>query len=77
MMKNKVNIGIVGASGYSGEELIKLINRHPVSDLKVITSRKYAGMPVADVFPRFGSLGYSFIEPDINILLSQDIDVWF
>jgi N-acetyl-gamma-glutamyl-phosphate reductase len=49
--KNKA--AIVGASGYSGQELIRLLLRHPHVEMTQFTSRQYAGKAVADVFPRF------------------------
>jgi N-acetyl-gamma-glutamyl-phosphate reductase len=45
---------IVGASGYSGEELVRLLLRHPQAELAAVTSRQYAGQTVARVFPKFG-----------------------
>jgi N-acetyl-gamma-glutamyl-phosphate reductase len=49
-------VAVVGASGYSGIELLRILLQHPVVDLQVVTSRQYAGKSVADVFPRFRSL---------------------
>jgi N-acetyl-gamma-glutamyl-phosphate reductase len=46
-----VKIGIVGGTGYTGVELLRLLARHPQADLTAITSRKEAGMPVAEMFP--------------------------
>ncbi len=46
-----VKIGIVGGTGYTGVELLRLLAQHPESDVRVITSRKDAGTPVADMFP--------------------------
>ena len=44
---------IVGASGYSGEELVRLLLRHPQVELTAVTSRQYAGQTVARAFPKF------------------------
>lgn len=46
-----IKVGIVGGTGYTGVELLRLLARHPQAELKAITSRKEAGMPVADMFP--------------------------
>jgi N-acetyl-gamma-glutamyl-phosphate reductase len=46
-----IKVGIVGGTGYTGIELLRLLARHPESELVAITSRKEAGTPVADVFP--------------------------
>ena len=42
-----VNVAIVGASGYSGEELVRLLLRHPHAELTAVTSRQYAGQTLA------------------------------
>ena len=52
---NAVKVGIVGASGYSGEELVRLLLRHPGAELAAVTSRQYAGQTVAQVFPKFAN----------------------
>ena len=46
-----VNIGIVGGTGYTGVELLRLLARHPQARIKAITSRKESGTKVADMFP--------------------------
>src|SRR5512133_938600 len=50
---NPNSVAIVGASGYSGEELVRLLLAHPRAELTAVTSRQYAGQPLAQVFPRF------------------------
>ena len=63
----KTKTAIVGASGYSGEELIRLLLRHPHVEITQFTSRQYAGKPVADVFPRFrGQIAAAFVEPNVD-----------
>jgi N-acetyl-gamma-glutamyl-phosphate reductase len=46
-----VKVGIVGGTGYTGVELLRILAQHPGAELVTITSRKEAGMPVADMFP--------------------------
>lgn len=46
-----LNVGIVGASGYTGVELARILASHPEVRLTVATSRQYAGKPLAEVFP--------------------------
>jgi N-acetyl-gamma-glutamyl-phosphate reductase len=46
-------VGIVGASGYSGEELVRLLLAHPRAELAAVTSRQYAGQTLAQIYPRF------------------------
>ena len=50
---NKIRTAVVGASGYSGEELLRILLNHPACEISFITSRQYAGLPVGEVFPRF------------------------
>ena len=48
-----LKIGIYGASGYTGQELLRLLLRHPQAEVVAVTSRRYAGVPVADIYPVF------------------------
>jgi N-acetyl-gamma-glutamyl-phosphate reductase len=50
--EKKTRVAVVGASGYTGEELVRLILRHPHAELAAVTSRQFAGRPLAEVFPR-------------------------
>jgi N-acetyl-gamma-glutamyl-phosphate reductase len=67
-----VNVAVVGAAGYSGEELVRLLLRHPHVELAALTSRQYAGQTLAQVFPRFAShprsAGVRFSEPNSDLL---------
>jgi len=47
----KTRVAIVGASGYTGVELIRLLLEHPQVEITCVTSRQYAGVPIAEVFP--------------------------
>ncbi|MDX2456964.1 MAG: N-acetyl-gamma-glutamyl-phosphate reductase, partial [Gammaproteobacteria bacterium] len=56
-----IKVGVVGGTGYTGVELLRLLAAHPESELAVITSRSEAGKPVADLFPNLrGSLELAF-----------------
>jgi N-acetyl-gamma-glutamyl-phosphate reductase len=65
-------VGVVGASGYSGEELVRLLLGHSGVTLTAVTSRQQAGRALADVFPRFAGLATAralkFTEPDVGAL---------
>ncbi|MCE5330371.1 N-acetyl-gamma-glutamyl-phosphate reductase [bacterium] len=50
-MSEKVKIAIIGASGYTGLELIKILDNHKEAEVKYITSRSYSGKKIKDVFP--------------------------
>jgi N-acetyl-gamma-glutamyl-phosphate reductase len=62
----KIRAAVVGASGYSGEELVRLLSRHPHCKLSVITSRQYAGKSVGEIFPRFAENKLTFTAPDVK-----------
>jgi N-acetyl-gamma-glutamyl-phosphate reductase len=52
-----IKVGIVGGTGYTGVELLRLLARHPQAEVCTITSRKEAGMPVAEMFTSLRGLG--------------------
>src|SRR5512140_209563 len=68
-------VAIVGASGYSGEELVRLLLSHPHAELTAVTSRQYAGQPLARIFPRFANhpraSALRFSEPNTDKLAEQ------
>ena len=69
-----VRIGIVGGTGYTGAELLRLLVRHPHADLRAITSRQDAGMPVAEMFPSLrGHTELRFSAPDEAPLTACDV----
>ncbi len=60
-----VRVGIVGASGYSGLELMRLLARHPQVELMAVTSREHEGRPVSAVFPALaGIVDLTYTWPD-------------
>lgn len=60
-----IKVGIVGGTGYTGVELLRLLVPHPDVELSVITSRKEDGMPVADMFPSLrGHVSLKFSAPE-------------
>lgn len=61
---NKLKIGIVGGTGYTGVELLRLLCMHPNAELTAITSRSETGLPVADMFPSLrGLVDIAFSDP--------------
>ncbi len=72
---NLKKVAIVGASGYSGEELVRLVLNHPHVELVAATSRQNAGQTLAQVFPRFAGHSQAktlqFTEPNAELLAKQ------
>ena len=75
MKKDKIKAAIIGASGYSGEELVRLLLNHPHAELVAVTSRQNAGRTLAQVFPKFAShpetRALHFSEPNAGVLATQ------
>lgn len=60
-----IKVGIVGGTGYTGVELLRLLSQHPQAEITAITSRKEAGLPVADMYPSLrGRVKLAFVSPE-------------
>ena len=57
MSGNRIRVAILGASGYTGAELLRLLVRHPGVEIRVLTADRKAGGTIDDVFPQLGGLG--------------------
>jgi len=69
-----VKIGIVGGTGYTGVELLRLLARHPQAKITAITSRKESGMPVSEMFPSLRRvIDLKFSTPDEADLRACDV----
>ena len=70
---------VIGASGYTGRELVKLLLRHPVADLSAITSRALVGKSVEQIIPQVAGLAsdLSFSNPTSQEICDSDIDIFF
>ncbi len=69
-----IKVGIIGGTGYTGVELLRLLSVHPQVELGVITSRADAGRKVADLFPSLrGFVDLVFSEPDARQLAGCDV----
>lgn len=75
-----MNTAVIGASGYSGEELVRLLSRHPDLRLTAVTSRSLAGKAIADVMPGLqhlvGDLLFTHSDPT-EIAARDDLDACF
>lgn len=73
-------VAVVGASGYSGEELVRLMVRHPHAELVALTSRQLAGQRMEQVFPRFSGMRYAdlpFIPSTVGDLVGSGAEFVF
>ena len=67
-------VGVVGGTGYTGAELLRLLVTHPQVDLKYVTSRSESGNKVADLFPNLrGFTDVCFTEPTAGTLAECDV----
>ncbi|MFZ0469065.1 MAG: N-acetyl-gamma-glutamyl-phosphate reductase [Thiogranum sp.] len=67
-------VGVVGGTGYTGVELLRLLALHPDVQLHAVTSRGEAGTRVADLFPNLrGHVDLAFTEPDMDVLAACDL----
>lgn len=74
MSQAKLKAGVVGAAGYAGAELLRLLVDHPIADVVEVTSRGNAGTAVADLFPSLrGRLNLEFTVPDVGRLSECDV----
>src|SRR5215207_985543 len=73
-------VAVVGASGYSGEELVRLLSRHLHVDLVALTSRQAAGQPLMAVYPKFSGTRFGelkFIESSVDAVRSSGAEFVF
>lgn len=71
---NKFKIGVVGGTGYTGVELLRILATHPGVEVKSITSRSEAGVAVADLYPNLrGYFDLEFVPPDAAQLDQCDL----
>lgn len=57
VMAGKIRIGVIGASGYTGSDLLRLAVRHPDIEIVALTANSHAGKPMYQVFPHLADLG--------------------
>lgn len=77
---NLVNVAVMGATGYSGEELIRLLMRHPGIELACVTSRAHAGQTIETVYPRFQAhkfSGLKFVHSDVASIVASGSQIAF
>lgn len=76
----RVKIAVIGASGYTGLELLRLLLTHPHAELVCVTSRQNAGRSIGELFPRFTgaeSADLKFIDPEPDAIAATGAEVAF
>jgi N-acetyl-gamma-glutamyl-phosphate reductase len=77
----RIKTAVIGASGYSGIELLRILVRHPGAELVAVTSRQFAGKTLETVFPRFRACGpealLEFIGPDMDAVAASGAEIAF
>lgn len=69
-----IKVGIIGGTGYTGVELLRILAQHPQVELQAITSRGDAGTPVANMFPSLrGRVALDFVDPKAAALETCDV----
>src|SRR5271170_5810263 len=71
-----VKVGILGASGYTGGELLRLLLRHPRARLTLLTADRNAGKPIDVVFPHLAGYGLPLLQ-SVEQADLRDVDVAF
>ena len=81
MEPERIRTAVIGASGYTGQELLRLLAMHPAVELVAVTSRQEAGRALVSVFPRLSGApsvaGLAFIGPDIEAIVATGATIAF
>jgi len=69
-----IKVGVVGGTGYTGIELLRLLTQHPQVEVECVTSRSEEGIAVSEVYPSLrGNLDCKFVTPDLKNLQGCDV----
>lgn len=73
-MNKTIKVGIVGGTGYTGVELLRILSQHPNAELVAVTSRQEAGLAVSAMFPSLrGQVALNFTDPEKSPLTGCDV----
>ena len=73
LVKKMIRIGIVGATGYTGEELLRILSKHDSVEVSVVTSSTRKGEHLTDIFPSLDKFDLRFVSHDSDSLYSCDL----
>ena len=79
-MANQISVGIVGGTGYTGVELLRILSRHPLAIVKYLTSRSEAGKSVSEIFPSLRGvcdLAFCDMTDETMAMMARECDVVF
>ena len=72
-----IKVGIIGATGYAGSELVRLITNHPQAEIKTITSQSYSGKPYGEVYESYRHRDDYVCEEENIEKMAEECDVIF
>jgi N-acetyl-gamma-glutamyl-phosphate reductase len=72
-----IRVGVLGATGYAGAELVRILSGHPEVDLTLLTSRQYAGMGFDEIYPSMAGVVNIACSPNEIDLICEKADVVF
>ena len=72
-----IKAAVIGATGYAGEELVRLLYNHSEVDVKVITSKSYTGENYTDIYSNFNHITEEILQDDDLEKISKEIDIIF
>lgn len=75
-IKMATRISIIGITGYTGLELLRLLNAHPKAEIMHVTSRQHDGVKIGDVYPHLSHMDLTITNPDLE-KIANDSDVVF
>lgn len=72
-----INVGILGTSGYTGFELLSILEKHPKIELKIANANTHAGKKIKDLYPNYSGKREYFDGFDINEVVNAELDCVF
>lgn len=73
MIETKIKAGVIGASGYAGAELVRLLANHPYVELVGINARSYLGKAISDLYPSFYQIIDLVFEEEDDVIAKSDV----